>query len=122
MGGKVKAKTEEVDTGEFLAAMPQAHHDHAQVVYALMVKHAPEGRDAVKWKTLARDYRGTLFAVSAGSNHVNLYVLTTGVLANHKSELAGIPHSACCLRLALSEPVPVSILEPIMAEAAARKR
>ncbi|MEO1369766.1 MAG: DUF1801 domain-containing protein, partial [Acidobacteriota bacterium] len=75
----------------FAASIPDAHRSHFEALQALIDEVAPHSEASLKWGTIAYDLDGSLFALSANKKHVNLYILTVGLLAEFKLELAGIP-------------------------------
>ena len=82
----------------------------------------PDADVSIKWGTIAYDLDGSLFALSTNKKHVNLYILTVGLLAEYADELAGIPQSKCVLRFAPGDQVPLNTLRKVMTDAVERKR
>jgi len=124
MGGKLgsKARTGSGDMGVFLAGVAAEHKPTFDTLRALILELVPESTETLKWGTLAYDLEGSLFALSAAKPHVNLYILTTGVIAAHQRELAGIPQSHCVLRFAPGRVLPMAALRTVMRAAIAIKK
>ena len=110
------------DTADFRDTVPEAHRPIFTRLQALIEELAPDAEVSVKWGTLAYDLDGSLFALSTNKQHVNLYILTVGLLAEYADELAGIPQSKCVLRFAPGAEVPMETLREVMTDAVGRKR
>ena len=106
----------------FAESVPEAHRAHFRVLQELIDELAPETTASLKWGTIAYDLDGSLFALSANKKHVNLYVLTLGLLAEFKDELAGIPQSKCVLRFSPKAELPLDTLRRVLSTALERKR
>ena len=110
------------DSESFRESVPEAHQPIFTELQGLIEELAPEADVSVKWNTLAYDLDGSLFALSTNKKHVNLYILTVGLLAEYADELAGIPQSKCVLRFGPGDEVPLETLRTVMADAVERKR
>ena len=106
----------------FLESVPESHRPGFLALQELIEELVPEADVSVKWGTLAYDLDGSLFALSTNKKHVNLYILTVGLLAEFSSELAGIPQSKCVLRFGPSAELPLETLRRVMTTAVERKR
>jgi len=106
----------------FHQSIPSAHQPTFEALRALIDEIAPDAAVSLKWGTMAFDLDGSLFALSANKKHVNLYILTVGLLAEFSSELAGIPQSKCVLRFGPKAELPLETLRRVMATAVERKR
>ena len=86
------------DQASLLEAIPETHRPTFTRLQELIEELAPEADVSVKWGTMAYDLDGSLFALSANKKHVNLYILTVGLLAEYADDLApASPRaSACC--------------------------
>ncbi|MEM1177405.1 MAG: DUF1801 domain-containing protein [Acidobacteriota bacterium] len=109
------------DITEFSESVLASHRDHFLTLQRLIDEVAPQSEASLKWGTIAYDLDGSLFALSANKKHVNLYILTVGLLAEFKGELAGIPQSKCVLRFTPKAELPLETLRTVMTEAVARK-
>ena len=125
MGGKLGLKkvrsAAAEDIGAFVKNIPAEYKANFDALHRLIEKMAPKAARSLKWGTLAYDLDGSLFALSVGKKHLNFYILTTGVIAAHKKELAGIPQSACCLRFGPNAELPLGALRKVMKAAIAEK-
>ena len=110
------------DAADFQKSIPASHRPTFDALQALVEELVPDADVSVKWGTLAYDLDGSLFALSANKKHVNLYVLTVGLLAEYSDELAGIPQSKCVLRFSPSAELPLETLRLVMTTAVERKR
>ncbi len=110
------------DVASFYESLPASHQPTFEALRALIDEIVPDAVASLKWGTMAFDLDGSLFALSANKKHVNLYILTVGLLAEYSSELAGIPQSKCVLRFSPSAEVPFETLRRVMATAVERKR
>ena len=110
------------EIANFADSIPEKHRATFRALQALIDELAPDTVTSLKWGTIAYDLDGSLFALSANKKHVNLYILTLGLLAEFEEELKGIPQSKCVLRFAPSAEVPFDTLRQVMGEAVARKR
>ena len=106
----------------FSESVLEAHREHFRVLQDLIDEVVPDSTASLKWGTIAYDLDGSLFALSANKKHVNLYILTLGLLAEFKEELAGIPQSKCVLRFSPKAELPLDTLRRIMTIAVERKR
>ena len=107
---------------DFLESVPETHRPIFMALQGLIEELVPEADVSLKWGTLAYDLDGSLFALSASKKHVNLYVLTVGLLAEYSRELAGIPRSKCVLRFGPKAELPLETLRRVMTAAVERKR
>ena len=110
------------DLGSFYESIPDQHQPTFTQLRQLIEELVPDAEVSVKWGTIAYDLDGSLFALSANKQHVNLYILTVGLLAEYADDLAGIPQSKCVLRFSPSAEVPIETLRKVMADAVERKR
>ncbi len=124
MGAKVRSPRASGDIDAFVAGIAPEHRATFTSLRGLIKQVAPEATETLKWGTLAYDYNGSLFALSAPKGVVNLYILTVGLLAKHQDLLGAIPQSKCCLRFAPSAKPPLPALRKVMnaAVAASAKR
>ena len=106
----------------FSESVPEAHREHFRILQELIDELVPESTASLKWGTIAYDLDGSLFALSANKKHVNLYILTLGLLAEFQDELAGIPQSKCVLRFSPKAELPLDTLRRVMTTAVERKR
>ena len=123
MGGKLAGKTASTttDVSAFIGTLAAEHRPMVRTLRSLILEAAPDATPSVKWGTLAYDLDGSLFAVSAPKDVVNLYVLTIGVLAKHKKQLAGISQGKCVLRFPPGAELPMTALRAVLAAAVATK-
>lgn len=119
LGAKVRARSEDITA--FVEGIPPEYKDNFDTLRGLIETMAPQTTQTLKWGTLAFDLDGSLFALSLSKKHMNFYILTTGVIAKHKAELAGIPQSACCLRFGPGAKLPMPALRKVMKAAIAVK-
>ena len=110
------------DRAEFRESIPASHLPVLTALQGLIEELVPDAVVSLKWGTLAYDLDGSLFALSANKKHVNLYILTVGLLAEFSSELAGIPQSKCVLRFSPGSELPLETLRRVMTTAVERKR
>lgn len=111
-----------VDIANFCESIPSQHQPAFTALRQLIEELAPDSVASLKWGTIAFDLDGSLFALSANKKFVNLYILTLGLLAEYKSELAGIPQSKCVLRFAPNAELPLATLHRVMTTAVERNR
>ena len=116
------AADDSVDKEGFRSSIPESHQPTFTLLQELIEELAPDAEVSIKWGTMAYDLDGSLFALSNNKQHVNLYILTVGLLAEYADDLAGIPQSKCVLRFSLGDEVPVEILRKVMTDAVGRKR
>ena len=110
------------DQASFRDSIPDSHQPTFTMLEQLIEELVPDADVSIKWGTIAYDLDGSLFALSANKKHVNLYVLTIGLLAEYADDLAGISQSKCVLRFSPGAEVPVETLRKIMTDAVERKR
>lgn len=111
-----------VDKTSFCDSIPHPHQPTFTMLQQLIEELVPDADVSIKWGTIAYDLDGSLFALSANKKHVNLYILTVGLLADYADDLAGIPQSKCMLRFSPSAKVPLETLRKVMTDAIERKR
>ena len=111
-----------VDKASFRDSIPDSHQPTFTLLQQLIEELVPDADVSIKWGTIAYDLDGSLFALSANKKHVNLYILTVGLLAEYADDLAGIPQSKCVLRFSPSAEVPLETLRKVMTDAVERKR
>ncbi len=111
-----------IDAASFRDSVAEVHQPIFIQCQELVEELVPDAEVSVKWGTIAYDLDGSLFALSTNKKHVNLYILTVGLLAEYADQLAGIPQSKCVLRFAPGDDVPLSMLRTVMADAVERKR
>lgn len=116
------SEADNVDKASVGDSIPDSHQQTFTLLERLIEELAPDADVSVKWGTIAYDLDGSLFALSANKKHVNLYILTVGLLAEYADELAGIPQSKCVLRFSPGAEVPVETLRKVMTDAVERKR
>ena len=110
------------DLASFRDSIPEAHQRTYTLLEGLIEEPVPDAEVSVKWNTVAYDLDGSLFALSANKKHVNLYILTVGLLAEYADDLAEIPQSKCVLRFAPGAEPPLDTLRRVMTDAVERKR
>ncbi len=110
------------EKASFADSIPDAHRPTFTILQDLIEELVPDAEISIKWGTMAYDLDGSLFALSASKKHVNLYILTVGLLAEYADDLAGIPQSKCVLRFSPGAEVPLEILRKVMSDAVERKR
>jgi len=110
------------NAADFQKSIPASHRPVFTASQVLIEELVPDAVVSVKWGTIAYDLDGSLFALSANKKHVNLYILTVGLLAEYSSELAGIPQSKCVLRFSPSAELPLETLRRVITTAVERKR
>lgn len=108
------------DIENFLGSVPAEHEPTFTALRDLILELVPEAEVSLKWGTIAYNLGGSLFALSANKKHVNLYILTIGLLAEYSEALAGIPQSKCVLRFAPGAELPMETLRDVMATAVER--
>ena len=111
-----------VDKASYRGSIPDSHQRTFTLLQQLIEELVPDAGVSIKWGTIAYDLDGSLFALSTNKKHVNLYILTVGLLAEYADDLAGIPQSKCVLRFSPSAEVPLETLRKVMTDAAERKR
>ena len=111
-----------VDEARFRESIADSHQPTFTLLQELIEELVPDAEVSIKWGTMAYDLKGSLFALSANKKHVNLYILTVGLLAEYADELAGITQSKCVLRFSPGADVPVETLRRVMTDAVERKR
>jgi len=111
-----------IDKASFRDSIPDSHQPTFTLLQQLIEELVPDADVSIKWGTIAYDLDGSLFALSANKKHVNLYILTVGLLAEYADDLAGIPQSKCVLRFSPSAEVPLETLRKVMTDAVERKR
>jgi uncharacterized protein YdhG (YjbR/CyaY superfamily) len=111
-----------VDKASFRDSIPDSHQPTFTLLQQLIEELVPDADVSIKWGTIAYDLDGSLFALSANKKHVNLYILTVGLLAEYADDLAGIPQSKCVLRFSPSAEVPLETLRKVMTDAVECKR
>ena len=110
------------DRESFRDSVPESHQPTFTELQELIEELVPEAEVSIKWGTIAYDLDGSLFALSTNKKHVNLYILTVGLLAEYADDLAGIPQSKCVLRFGPGDEVPLETLRKVMTDAVERKR
>lgn len=110
------------EIADFAETIPEKHRPTFRALQELIDEVAPETATSLKWGTIAYDLEGSLFALSANKTHVNLYILTVGLLAEFEEELAGISQSKCVLRFGPKAEPPIETLRRVMTTAVERKR
>ncbi len=103
-------------------SIPASHRPVFTALQELVEELVPDAGVSLKWGTIGYDLDGSLFALSANKTHVNLYILTVGLLAEYSNELAGIPQSKCVLRFSPNAELPLETLRRVMTTAVERKR
>ncbi len=111
-----------VDEASFRDSIPDSQQPTFTLLQQLIEDLVPDADVSIKWGTIAYDLDCSLFALSANKKHVNLYILTLGLLAEYADDLAGIPQSKCVLRFSPSAEVPLETLRKVMTDAVERKR
>ena len=111
-----------VDRDNFRDSIADSHRPMFELLQQLIEELVPEAEVSFKWGTIAYDLNGSLFSLSTNKKHVNLYVLTVGLLAEYSEELTGIPQSKCVLRFSPDAEVPLDTLRKVMTDAVERKR
>ena len=119
---RMSQKGDAVDKASFRDAIPDPHRPTFTMLEQLIEELVPDADVSIKWGTIAYDLAGSLFALSANKKHVNLYILTVGLLAEYADDLAGIPQTKCVLRFSPSAEVPLETLRKVMTDAVERKR
>ena len=110
------------DKESFRDSIPDSHQPTFTLLQQLIEELVPDADVSIKWGTVAYDLNGSLFALSANKKHVNLYILTVGLLAEYADDLVGIPQSNCVLRFSPGAEVPLETLRKVMTDAVGRKR
>ena len=114
--------TSAAEMASFGDSIADAHQPTFTLLQQLVEELVPDADVNIKWGTIAYDLDGSLFALSANKKHVNLSILTVGLLAEYATELAGIPQIKCVLRFAPSDEVPIETLRKVMSEGVERRR
>jgi len=118
----MSAADDSIDKAGFRDSIPEPHQPTFVQLQELIEQLVPDAEVSIKWGTIAYDLEGSLFALSANKKHLNLYILTVGLLAEYADDLAGIPQSKCVLRFGPGDEVPLETLRKIMTDAVERKR
>jgi uncharacterized protein YdhG (YjbR/CyaY superfamily) len=121
---KAPAKTAAIETiAAYIAAQPKPAQAHLRRVRAAVRKIVPAAEEKISYRIPAYRLDGRMLLYFAGwKAHVSLYPATAGVVAALKDEIKRFLVSKGTMRFALSEPLPVQLIEAIARVRAAEVR
>jgi uncharacterized protein YdhG (YjbR/CyaY superfamily) len=107
-------KTDFKTVDEYIASQPKAVQAVLRRVRSTIRKAVPGGEEMISYKIPAYKLRGGPVLYFAGwKQHYSLYPATGRVVAAFKNDLAPYDVRKGTIRLPLSEPVPVKLIEGI---------
>jgi uncharacterized protein YdhG (YjbR/CyaY superfamily) len=108
----VKTNFKSVD--EYIAAQPKAAQGVLQLVRSSIRKAVPNAEESISYKIPTYKLRGDPVIYFAGwKQHYSLYPATNHIVATFKDDLAAYEVKKGTIRLPLSQPVPVKLIERI---------
>jgi uncharacterized protein YdhG (YjbR/CyaY superfamily) len=108
------AKTDFKSVGDYIGSKPKDVQATLKLVRATIRKAVPRAKEVISYQIPAYKMDGMPVLYFAGwKNHYSLYPMSEALVAEFKKELAPYETSKGTLRLPLSEPVPVKLIERI---------
>ncbi len=108
------AKTDFKSVDEYIAAQPEAAQGVLELVRSSIRKAVPNAEESISYKIPTYKLRGDPVIYFAGwKQHYSLYPATNQIVATFKDDLAGYEVRKGTIRLPLSQPVPVKLIERI---------
>jgi uncharacterized protein YdhG (YjbR/CyaY superfamily) len=108
------AKTDFKSVDEYIACQPEGAQGVLTRVRSTIRKAVPEAGDVISYLMPAYTLAGSPVLYFAGwKHHYSLYPATATLVAAYREELANYVVSKGTIRLPLSEPVPVRLIERI---------
>ena len=108
------AKTDFTSVDEYIASQPEGMQPALQLVRRTIRKAVPDAEEAISYQIPTFKLHGTYLIYLAGyKQHYSLYPVTDVLSAKLKDELAPHLSGKGTMRFALSEPVPVRLIERI---------
>jgi uncharacterized protein YdhG (YjbR/CyaY superfamily) len=99
---------------EYIASQPEDAQAVLECVRSAIRRAVPEAEEVISYRIPTYKLRGGAMLYFAGwKQHYSLYPATGLLLAAFKNELAAYMVNKSTLRFALSEPVPVKLIERI---------
>jgi uncharacterized protein YdhG (YjbR/CyaY superfamily) len=109
-----RAKTDFKSVDEYIASQPEAVQGVLKRVRSTIRKAVPGAEEVISYQIPAYKLHGRPVLYFAGwSQHYSLYPSTDRLVAAFKDELAPYEISKGTIRLLLSEPIPVKLIERI---------
>ena len=108
------AKTDFKSVSEYIASQPEAVQSVLERVRRAIRKAVPGAEEVISYQIPTYKLHGGPVLYFAGwKRHYSLYPATARVVAAFKDELASYEVKRATIRLPLSEPVPVKLIERI---------
>ena len=108
------AKTDVKSVDAYIAAQPAAAQGVLEQVRSAIRKAVPNAEESIAYKIPTYKLRGDPVIYFAGwKQHYSLYPATRQVVATFRDELAAYEVKKGTIRLPLSQPVPVKLIERI---------
>lgn len=108
------AKTDFRSVDEYIAAQPEAAQGVLELVRSSIRKAVPNAEESISYKIPTYKLRGDPVIFFAGwKQHYSLYPATNQIVATFKDDLADYEVRKGTIRLPLSQPVPVKLIERI---------
>jgi uncharacterized protein YdhG (YjbR/CyaY superfamily) len=108
------AKTDFKSVDEYIAAQPEAAQGVLELVRSSIRKAVPNAEESISYKIPTYKLRGDPVIFFAGwKQHYSLYPATNQIVATFKDDLADYEVRKGTIRLPLSQPVPVKLIERI---------
>ncbi|MDR3487413.1 MAG: DUF1801 domain-containing protein [Bradyrhizobium sp.] len=99
---------------EYIAAQPEAAQGVLELVRSSIRKAVPNAEESISYKIPTYKLRGDPVIFFAGwKQHYSLYPATNQIVATFKDDLADYEVRKGTIRLPLSQPVPVKLIERI---------
>ncbi len=110
------AKSDFESVSEYIASQPEALHDTLERLRSAIRKAVPEAEEVISYKIPVYKLHGAaVLYFAAWKKHYSLYPANERVIAAFGDELAPYEVNGATIRFALSEPVPVTLIERIAA-------
>jgi uncharacterized protein YdhG (YjbR/CyaY superfamily) len=108
------AKNDSKSVDEYIASQPEAVQDVLQRVRSAIRKAVPDADEVISYEIPTYKLQGRVVLYFAGwRKHYSLYPATDGVVAAYEDDLAPYEINKRTIRLPLSQPVPVTLIERI---------
>ena len=108
------AKTDSKSVDEYIASQPKAAQGVLELVRNSIRKAVPNAEESISYKIPTYKLRGDPVIYFAGwKQHYSLYPATNHIVATFKDDLAAYEVKKGTIRLPLSQPVPVKLIERI---------
>ena len=101
------------DIDEYIASFPADVQIVLKQIRASIKKAAPDAKEAIKYQIPTFTLNGNLVHFAAFKNHIGFYPTPSGIEA-FKQELSGYKSAKGSVQFALSEPMPLSLIERIV--------